>query len=160
MKHSEADARKILENEQNLKLQSNKPGLRQVRPFFHGLKEQPIDITQQSPAGVVFFNLQICYDVQKNVSEGSVEDVIWGFRQSGIPNNITWDGFRTLKDLGYITFTDSMGVTLFGDPSPAMWYQWTQKYYGLLLLNPVGPSENLKIVDSIKGQDTTIEKVE
>ncbi len=159
MKHTEQDAKRILEKEQLLKLNQNQPGLRQVLYYYNGLKEKPIDIRDESPEGVVFYNLQICYGNQKNVSEGSVEDVIWGFRQSGIPNNITWDGFRTLKKLGYLNFTNDMGVTLFGDPTPQMWYRWTQKYYNLLLKTTEG-TQNLLVDDKIKGKDTTVDKVD
>lgn len=160
MKHSEQDAKRILEQEKLLKLQSNRPGLRQVRPFYHGLKEPPMDFAQESPAGVVFYNLQICYQNQKNVSEGSVADVIWGFRQSGIPNNITWQGFNDLKKLGYISFTGDLGVPLLGTPNENMWYQWTQKYYNLLLNATDGHETLLEVTDKIKGKDTTVDKVD
>jgi len=158
MQYTEQAAKSILQQEKNLKLQSNLPGLRQVRPFYYGLKESPIDIKQASPAGVVFFNLQVCYSNQKNISEGSIEDVIWGFRQSGLPNNITWQGFLDLHKLGYIRFTNSVGVSLLGTPSEKMWYQWTDKYYSILLLSPEVEND-LQIEDKIKGKDTTVEKV-
>ena len=157
MKYSAEDAKKILEQENTLTLNSNKKGLRPVRHHYFGVKERPIDIREESPEGVVFFNLQVCYKNQGNVSEGTVEDVIWGFRQSGIPNDITWKGLITLNKLGYINFTNDIGIPLLGEPNPKMWYQWTDKYLNLLLANP--SQTELEIDDRIKGKDTTIDRV-
>ena len=151
-------AQKILESEKNLKLRQNLPGLRPVMAHYFGLKERPIDIVDSTPEGVVFFNLQVCYQNQGNVSEGTVEDVIWGFRQSGIPNNVTWDGFRILKKLGYLRFTNDIGVALIGNPTPKMWYQWTPKYFEILLDRAM-EKDTLEFDKKIKGEDTTVDKV-
>ena len=148
------DAERIIKNEQDLT--NLKPqGLRTVKHSYHGLKIQPEDFQQESPAGVLFYNLQLCYQHQKNVSEGMIGDVIWGFRQSGIPGNIVMDGFTELYRLGYLGFTDPNGIQLLGTFNDKAWYKWSQKFFSLLEDKDV-PAE-VTIVDSIKPEDKTVD---
>jgi hypothetical protein len=158
-KYSAVDAERIIQAEKDIQQQSLKPqGLRIVKHSFTGLKANPDDFSQESPAGVVFYNLQICYQNGGNVSEGSVGDVIWGFRQSGIPGNIVMDGFTELYRLGYLDFTDPNGIQLLGSFNEKAWYKWSPKYFGLL--QDANQKSDVLISDSIKPEDTTVEKLE
>lgn len=160
MKHSVEDAQRILSKGEILKVgQPPQPGSRCVRLNYYGLKDNPADIRMDTPAGVVFYNLQLCYKTSKNICEASIEDVIWGFRQSGIPNDITWQGFRALAKAGYINFTNDKNIVLLGGITEKSWYSWTDKYYKLLLSGPEKTVE-VKIDDTIKGKDTTYEKID
>lgn len=157
MKYSANEAENILKAEKALKTHQLS-GLRCTKQFYNGLKYNPEDIKQDSPAGVVFYNLNLCYQHGKNVSEGCVEDVIWGFRQSGIPANIVVDGFTELYRLGYLNFTDPNGTMLLGTFNEKAWYQWTRKFYSLLLEG--NQKQEILISDSIKPEDTTVDKLE
>lgn len=110
--------------------------LRATRATYFGLKEHPKEFKPESPAGIVFANLNVCYKENNNVSEGIMEDVIWGFAQAGIPRYLTWDGLLALGKFGYLTFTDEQRVLMIGTPAEAMWYRWTPKFYNLLLEQP------------------------
>ena len=154
-KYDAADAERIIKAEDDL-ANLTPQGLRTVRPFYHGLKKQPDDFRQESPAGVLFYNLQLCYQHQKNISEGMVGDIIWGFRQSGIPGNIVMDGFTELYRLKYLDFTDERGTHLLGSFNEKSWYKWTARFLILLLDTPeqtIAPH----IVDSIRPEDKTVD---
>jgi hypothetical protein len=150
--------KQLQEMPDKMKLQNNSPRLRVVVPYYNGITTSPPEIPQDSPGGVVFFNLQLCYQNQQNVSEGILEDVIWGFRQSGIPADITWEGFKTLKKFGYIFFHDGTGTAIIGDPNEKLWYRWTLKYIDLLR-GRHETNESLKIEEHIKPVDTNWEKI-
>lgn len=154
-KYTAADAERIIKAEKDLANLAPQ-GLRTVVPTYTGLKVQPQDFPQESPAGVLFYNLQLCYQHQKNVSEGSVGDVIWGFRQSGIPGNIVMDGFAELYRLRYLEFTDEFGIKLLGTFNEKSWYQWTRKFLDLLL-DAKDVASKTTIVDSIKPEDKTVD---
>jgi len=113
-------------------LQDNEPRLRIMKPFYNGLLSYPSEIGENTAAHVVFYNLQQCYEQTGNVSEGIVEDVIWGFRQAGIPGSVTWKGINDLKKLGFIYFHDGTGRVLFGDATEKMWFRWSLKFLDIL----------------------------
>lgn len=144
----------------NMQFSTMDDSMRCTKTYYNGLKGQPDDIQMDSPAGVVFYNLQICFQNKSNICEGVIEDIIWSFRQSGIPNGVTWQGFRALFKLGYIRFTDARGTILLGGPNEKSWYQWTPKYYNLLLEDTGRKEAPLNIAESIKGKDTTVDKIE
>lgn len=135
-KYTEQEAKQILEAESsfNASRQVGPMPLRTVRHYFNGLKKDPEDIRQDSPSGVVFYNLCICYQNNNSVSEGAIDDVIWGFRQSGIPPYITQEGFKGLKNKGYITYSDPHGRDVIGSTfGPGVYYKWTNRFFELLL---------------------------
>ncbi len=113
------------------------PGLRLILNYYNGLREHPQDIRMDSPEGVVFYNLNLCYKNQNSVSEGTIGDIIWGFRQSGIPVSVVRDGLMALKKLGYLNWTGdghpSGGMLMLGDPKETYWIRWTDKFHKLLL---------------------------
>ena len=158
MKHTVDQAREILKNEQVLKTSAPVENtLRTVRNNFHGIKSWPKEFQQASPAGVVFGNLLLCYSHQKNISEGILKDVVWGFRQSGIPHNITLDGFSDLYKYGYLIFTDEVGVQHLGSFNENSWYKWTPKFFELLLESGNG---SITLDNIILPKDTTVDKLE
>lgn len=160
-KYSAADAKRIIKAEEDFKplnpdLSTLKPnGLKTVRSTYTGLKHQPSDIPQQSPAGVLFYNLQLCYQHQKNVSEGCIKDLLWGFRQSGIPSNIVMDGFTELYRLRYLSFTTPEGTAVLGTFNEKCWFKWDRKFFDLLMED--GKVSELLISDSIKPEDKTVD---
>jgi hypothetical protein len=108
------------------------PGLRILRHYYKGLREHPKDIRMDSPEGVVFYNLNLCYKNQNSVSEGIIGDIIWGFRQSGIPVSVVRDGLVALKNLGYMTW-DINNMVMLGEPKENYYIRWGNKFLELLL---------------------------
>ena len=118
--------------DQRLEVYNSAPRLKVVKPFYNGLNSYPSELEKNTSAHVVFYNLQQCYEQVGNVSEGVVEDIIWGFRQAGIPAAVTWDGLNQLKKLGFVYFHDGTGRVILGDVSDKLWFRWSLKYIDLL----------------------------
>lgn len=157
MKITPEEAARILKEEHVIEIDTSKEmPLRTVAYYFHGFKKRPEDIDPNTPEGVVFFNLAICYKNQGNISEGQIADVMYGFSQSGIPKNITLDGFKKLYNLQYISCTDPDGNFVFSEPKPDLYYKWTQKFFNLLAQTPEEAEDPVET--EIK--DTTINKLE
>jgi hypothetical protein len=132
MENSET-IKKLKQNmDQRLEVYDKEPRLKVVKPFFNGLTSYPSELERNTVAHVVFYNLQQCYEQTGNVSEGIVEDMVWGFRQVGIPPHITWDGLNKLKKMGFLYFHDGTGRVIFGDATEKLWFRWTLKYTDLL----------------------------
>jgi hypothetical protein len=55
-------------------------------------------------AQLVLQALFSCFEKQKNLSEGLVGDLMWGFGQAGIPSELTLNGLKQLKTHGFIKF--------------------------------------------------------
>lgn len=118
--------------DQRLNIYNKEPRLKVVRPFFNGLISYPEELERNTAAHVVFYNLQQCYEQVGNVSEGIIEDLIWGFRQASIPAYITWEGLNNLKKLGFLYCHDGTGRVIFGDATEKLWFRWTLKYIDIL----------------------------
>ena len=133
-KYSKEKAQAILESESPLNA-GNKNQLRTVLPYYWGLKEWPLDIGRDTPAGVVFGNLHICFLNAKNVSEGVLGDFVGGFKISGIPERITMDGIKDLVAKDYLTLRDVQGTNYTGNilPTVPVKVGYTKKFLGLLL---------------------------
>jgi hypothetical protein len=151
------EAARILKEETVIEVDtSQEMPLKVVQPYFFGLKVAPDDIRQDTPAGVVFYTLCMCYMNQGNVSEGQVADVMYGFAQSGIPRNVTLDGFRDLQKLNYMNANSPEGTYIFGDLQPELYYKWTQKFFELCARTKEEATE----VAEVKVEDTTVNKLE
>ena len=70
------------------------------RPYSAVYKEIPTNIAPE--AQIVLHCLFSCFDRQKSVQEGILEDLIWGFEQSGTHRVCTITGLKELLKLGYI----------------------------------------------------------
>lgn len=154
-KYSAEQAGQILQQEKEINFNLQEEPLRTVQRFFNGIVGLPEGVQEDSPAGVVFLNLCVCYQNQGNVSEGLVNDIIYGFAQSGIPKYITIDGFKELQKLNVVEATDRLGTHLFGDITPASYFKWTRKFFGCLI--PHG--EKKVLVDEKRFKDTTVDKL-
>lgn len=158
MKITPEEAARILKEEHVIEVDTSREmPLRVVCPYFYGFKKKPEDIDPNTPEGVVFFNLAVCYKNQGNVSEGQIADVMYGFAQSGIPKNITMDGLNKLRELKYINPNTPEGHFVFASEfKPSLYYKWTQKFFDLLAKNPKEAEEEV----STEIKDTTVNKLE
>ena len=132
-KYDEKKAKAILESESTMMVSPN--SLKQILPYYKGLKEWPSDIMRDSPAGVVFGNLNICFQNANNVSEGLLTDFVGGFKISGIPEKITLDGIKDLVKKDYVHLRDAQGTSYSGSilPSGPVKVGYTKKFLNLLL---------------------------
>ena len=149
-------ARKVLQSEKELRVVKPKHDLRTVKQNFYGLKYSPKEFNENTPAGVVFFNLMVCYDRAKNVSEGQIGDIIWAFKQSGIPGPITFDGFKELKKHKYLDFITPTGELILGDPDEDVFFRWTDKFFNMLLEEE---SKESAAINRVETEATTWDKV-
>jgi len=76
--------------------------LRQLRPFFTASRDIPKTLPPE--AQIVLQALMSCFEKQKRVEEGFVEDFVWGFEQGQIPRGCTIRGLRYLAKYEYIKF--------------------------------------------------------
>lgn len=160
LKISAKEAKRILAEEKVINIDTtSEHELRIVKPYFYGLKYAPSEFNENTPAGVVFFNLMMCYQGAGSVGEGQIENIIWGFRQSGIPNYLTFDGFRDLCKHGYIEFITSEGHSIIGtEPNEKYFFKWKDKFFQMLLEKPEkAPAVE---VERVETKDTTWDKVE
>lgn len=109
----------------------------QVRPSFAGIRYLPDDIRKNAEALFVFQHLMQCFKMQGNVCEGELANVIWGFAQSGIPENLTAAGLAQLRGLGYIKYTDDNYVEyadldVIINHRKQIWIRYTKKFTDLL----------------------------
>ena len=69
---------------------------------------------------------------------------------------------RGLYEKGYLKFSDEAGHIIVGEPTAQklemVWYQWTPKFYQLLLDQP--EKENTALDTTLNAKDTTVEKLE
>jgi hypothetical protein len=76
--------------------------LLKLRPFILAVKAIPATLPPE--AQIVLQNLLSCFEKQKNVSEGLIGDVMFGFNTCGIPPQCTYEGLRQLAKEGYLKF--------------------------------------------------------
>lgn len=134
--YNPSQAQQILSKEKDLKIASQvADDLRVIKSNYFGIRYMPEDIRTDSPEGVVFYILNVCFFNAGNVSEGVVKNVVWGFRQSGIPGAIVWDGMKNLAAKGYIIWTDKAGTQILGDINENYWYKFTPKFTNTLAEN-------------------------
>lgn len=160
IKISPQEAARILREEKVLTIETplDEQPTRVVLKKFLGLKQPPSDISQDSVEGVVFFNLLLCYSNNGDVSEGQISDVMYGFAQSGIPRNVTLDGFKKLYTLKYITCTDLLNIPVLCEPVPDLFYKWTPKFFELLL-DESSKEKEIELPD-LAPEDTTVDQLE
>jgi hypothetical protein len=74
--------------------------LRELRPFHQATRDIPSTIKPE--AQIVLHSLLACFEKQKSVKEGIVDDLVFGFEAGGVPAMCTLVGLRALEKEGYI----------------------------------------------------------
>jgi hypothetical protein len=88
------------------------------------------------PDLMVFVELNNCFKRQKNVSEGMLANVMWGFEQCGYAPDHVAAGLTALRKKGYITYTDERRVPLSDydfNPKKPIWIRYTRKFTDLFI---------------------------
>lgn len=108
--------------------------LLKLRPGFVGVKQVPADLGQNDVAALVFMALVECFKKAKNIAEGELKDLIWGFEQCGHDPRAVAAGLTALRKLGYIYYTDPVGNKIAEhnfDPKKAIWVRYADKLVNL-----------------------------
>lgn len=74
--------------------------LKIVRSFYAMTKSIPS--TLKPEAQIILQALFDCFERQKEVKEGQLSDLVWGFEQAGIQGPLTVMGIKYLFEAGYI----------------------------------------------------------
>jgi hypothetical protein len=108
--------------------------LMKLRPGFTAVKEVPAEIGQNGVAALVFVDLVECFKKAGHISEGKLNDLIWGFEQCGRDPRAVAAGLTKLRELGYIYYTDPTGTRITEhnfDPKKAIWVRYSDKMVNL-----------------------------
>lgn len=103
----------------------NKPQeLKKIRPFHAMSKSIPMLLKPE--AQIVLQALFSCFERQKEVKEGKLEDFVWGFEQGGIPGPCTVLGIDALQRAGYIKLQapDNTFVEMTKDNVKHLWVRY------------------------------------
>lgn len=87
---------------QEVVVENNPQPLRAIRPYANSCLKIPA--TLGSEATVVLHALFECFAKAKEVREGLIGDLAWGFSQVGIAVELTLKGLLVLEREGYIKF--------------------------------------------------------
>lgn len=79
----------------------NPQKLRVLRPFFQATAAIPGNLPAE--AQIVLQLLFACFERQRTVKEGTLNDLTWGFAQAGTPEKLTIVGIKHLMKAGYVT---------------------------------------------------------
>jgi hypothetical protein len=110
----------------------NPQPLKQIRPFV--LAVSAIPSTLPPEAQITLQNLLSCFEKQKNVSEGLIGDLMWGFAQCGTPVNCTYEGLKQLAKEGYLKFQakDNSWVDIESEQADGAWVRYQRKLLDLV----------------------------
>lgn len=115
----------------------NKPQeLRVVKPFNVACLSIPGNLPGAAQITLqCFFS---CFEQQKNVKEGLIGDILWGFEQAGIPIQCSIDGLRELHRLGYLKFQakDNEFVSFDSDKIQSAFIRYEKKLLDMVYENP------------------------
>lgn len=117
----------------------NKPqALKMLRPYAAIMSDIPKSI--QPEAQIVLHAIFACFDRQKSVQEGKVDDLVWGFEQAGIPAGATAMGLSLLEQHGYLKFQyeDNTPSTVDHTRWPESWVRYQPKLLELAYEKPAG----------------------
>jgi hypothetical protein len=106
-----------------------------VAPYL-GVTHLPNDIQADGTALFVFNDLLSCFQQQGSVAEGLLGNLMWGFEQTGRDIRMVANGLMQLRKLGYILYSDPIGVPIsehnFIEGVP-IWIRYTPKMIGLMV---------------------------
>lgn len=110
--------------------------LRKLRPFSSATKQIPS--TLKPEAQIVLNAIFSCFDRQKSVQEGLIDDLVWGFEQAGIPGPCTVIGLKFLAADDYIKFQapDNQFVEMTKENIAKLSVRYTPKLLNMVYEDP------------------------
>ena len=110
-----------------------KQDLNLIYPTYGGFRGLPLDILPQSPAAVVFTGFASIFEKQKNISEGTLSDVLFGFAAGDWDLAAVGQGLTELRFRKYIFYTDAKRVVMpeeyfISHPESSPWVRYSPKF--------------------------------
>jgi len=98
---------------------------------LRGYAQMSRDVSTLLPAEaqITLHALFSCFDKQKNVQEGLIGDLLFGFEVGGVPRNCSFMGLQQLQRAGYIKFQakDNTYVDIMSDLIGSAWVRYQPK---------------------------------
>jgi hypothetical protein len=114
----------------------NQEPLKIIVTPYQGVTHLPSDVQGDGTALFVFNDLLGCFKQQGFVAEGLLGNLMWGFEQSGRDLRMVAHGLMKLRQLGYILYSDPIGVPIsehnFIEGVP-IWIRYTPKMINLMV---------------------------
>jgi hypothetical protein len=106
--------------------------MRTILPYIKSV--QNIPSTLSAEAQIVLQALLSCFEKQRNVSEGLIGDVMFGFDACNIPPLCTYAGLKDLHKEGYIKFQakDNTYIDLESDKAGSAFIRYQPKLLELV----------------------------
>ena len=121
----------------SLLLDPTKEPLSVVQAYYSGITHVPVDLALgNGPDLMVFVELNNCFRKAKQVAEGMLNNVMWGFEQCGYDPRHVAAGLTELRKKGYLLYTDERRVPIYEfdfDPSKPVWIRYTKKFTDLFI---------------------------
>jgi hypothetical protein len=129
---------------------SKKEPLNVIIKPYQGLKRIPQEVNNGGVECLVFYGLAQCFQKHKEVCEGLLANIIWGFEQCGYDPKYVARGLTRLRELDFIFYSSEqrgapISETNF-DPKKPIWIRYTPKMIDLFYR---GTSENGIILPSV-----------
>ena len=103
---------------------------------YRGITHVPSDL--EGTALMVFIELNKCFDEKKHVSEGLLNNVIWGLELAKYDPRHVASGLTALRQKGYIYYSDANGQKIAEhnfDPKVPLWIRYDKKFTDLFIKN-------------------------
>jgi len=106
--------------------------LRKLRNFAAACQSIPSSLKPE--AQIVLQSVFSCFEKQRSVQEGLIGDLMWGFTQCGISEQLTFHGLKYLANDGYIKFQapDGQFVDITSDQSGKAWVRYQDKLLNMV----------------------------
>jgi len=114
---------------------SKKEPLNVIIKPYQGLKRIPQEVNNGGVECLVFYGLAQCFQKHKEVCEGLLSNIIWGFGECGYDAKYVAQGLTKLRELGYIFYSSEQrgaAVSEYNfDPLKPIWIRYTPKMIDL-----------------------------
>lgn len=103
-----------------------------IRPFYDMAQSIPSHLAPQ--AQIVLQAIFACFERQKDVKEGKLKDMVWGFEQCGFAPRLTLDGIVLLIKAGYLKLQapDNTDIDLTSSKVDEAWVRYEKKLLDLV----------------------------
>lgn len=106
--------------------------LRKIKPCRIAVLSLPANLSNNTRT--IMASLFGIFEDKKSVEEGLVGDMIWGFKQGGIPPEATYTALGEMEKFGYVKFQapDNTFVTLNSDRIGSAWIKYQPKLLDMI----------------------------
>ena len=120
----------------SLLIDSNREPLKCILSPYRGLTHVPSEL--DGTALMVFIELNKCFEEKKQVSEGLLNNVMWGLELAGYDPRHVASGLSELRRKSYIYYSDAQGQKISDqtfDKKVPLWIRYDKKFTSLFIKN-------------------------